>query len=226
MRSAASRMRAWSAARAAAHAACPHAARRARRLPRAAAHARVAARPRRRPASRGWRPTTAPSASWPGSSRATSGCADAERRGRRPRRARARRRQGRRPARRSSTSAARSNEHELEVMREHTVVGQRMLAACERLRDIAGARALDARALGRLGLPGRAARRGHPARRAHHRRLRRLRRDDERAPVPARRARAHEALAELRRGAGRRYDPRIVPVFLAAVARLSGRGRA
>ena len=50
------------------------------------------------------------------------------------------------------------------------------------------ARALQPRALGRPGLSRRARGHGHPARRPHRQRLRRLRRDDRRPPLPQRHA--------------------------------------
>ncbi len=117
------------------------------------------------------------------------------------------------------------NTHELEIMREHSVVGQRMLAACEGLGDVAGlVRSTHERWDG-SGYPDALAGEDIPLGAriiavcdAYDAMT------NERPYRPARPS--HEALAEVRRGAGRRYDPRIVPVFLAAVARLSGRGRA
>ena len=114
--------------------------------------------------------------------------------------------------------------HELAVLREHTIVGHRILSADPGLRPIAGLVRSSHERWDGSGYPD--GLRG------------------EQIPLgariiaicdaydamtnerPYRAARpVADAIAELCRGAGRRYDPRIVPVFLAAVARLSG-GRA
>jgi two-component system cell cycle response regulator len=114
--------------------------------------------------------------------------------------------------------------HELAVMREHTIVGHRILSADAGLRQIAGLVRSSHERWDGSGYPDG------------------LRGEEiplgariiticdaydamtqERPYRPARPV--ADALAELRRGAGRRYDPRIVPIFLAAIARLSG-GRA
>jgi diguanylate cyclase (GGDEF)-like protein len=76
-------------------------------------------------------------------------------------------------------------EAEWVFMRRHTIIGERILgrralpAACRRDRT------LDPRVLGRHRLSRRDARRGDPCCLAHHLHLRRVRRDDDRPPVPA-----------------------------------------
>ncbi len=63
--------------------------------------------------------------------------------------------------------------NEWAFIKEHVVIGERILAACAGLEARRGDRASHARALGRRRLRGRAERRFDPARRADHRRLRR-----------------------------------------------------
>jgi HD-GYP domain-containing protein (c-di-GMP phosphodiesterase class II) len=117
------------------------------------------------------------------------------------------------------------NAHELEIMREHSVAGQRMLDRCDGLgREASLVRSTHERWDG-SGYPDALAGEEIPLG------ARIIAVCDaydamtsERPYRPARSPR--RALAEVRRGAGRRYDPRIVPAFLAAVARLSGRGPA
>ena len=70
------------------------------------------------------------------------------------------------------------------MIRRHPVVGERILAAAPALAAGRAPRALQLRALRRLGLPRRAGRRGDPARLARDRRLHRLRRHDLGAPLP------------------------------------------
>jgi two-component system, cell cycle response regulator len=110
---------------------------------------------------------------------------------------------------------------ELAVMREHTIVGHRILSADAGLRPIAGLVRSSHERWDGSGYPDG------------------LRGEEiplgariiticdaydamtqERPYRPARSV--ADALSELRRGAGRRYDPRIVPIFVAAIARLSG----
>jgi two-component system, cell cycle response regulator len=114
------------------------------------------------------------------------------------------------------------DEHELAAMREHTVIGQRMLAACPELRDTADVvRATHERWDG-SGYPD--ALRGEEIPLGARIIAVCDAYDAMTSERPYRPARTSEqALAELHRGAGRRYDPRIVPVLLAAVARLSPR---
>jgi two-component system, cell cycle response regulator len=77
------------------------------------------------------------------------------------------------------TKPAPLNEEEWAFMRRHTVIGERIIAAAPAL----GGAARLARGLRRQRLPTRPRRRRDSPRRPHHRRLRRVRRDDLRAPV-------------------------------------------
>ena len=104
---------------------------------------------------------------------------------------------------RSSRSRARSTTTEWGFMRQHTIIGERILSAAPALRPRGAPRALEPRALGRHGLPGRARRRGDPARRARGRRLRRLRRDDHRPPLPPPHRPARRALPSCAAAPGR-----------------------
>ena len=76
------------------------------------------------------------------------------------------------------------DEREWEIMRQHPVIGERILRAIPGLGSGRQDRPPRARALGRQGLPGRACRGGDPARRKDHPRLRRLPRNDLRPPLP------------------------------------------
>jgi HD domain-containing protein len=73
---------------------------------------------------------------------------------------------------------------EIEFVRRHVLVGERLLRAAEPLGPVARVVSRDARALGRPRLSGRAERPGDPARGAHHLRLRDLRGHDRRAQLP------------------------------------------
>ncbi len=66
---------------------------------------------------------------------------------------------------------------EWELMRKHTLVGERIIGASPSLAPVASRRSLLARALGWLRLPGPLGGRGDPARGPDHSHLRRLRRD-------------------------------------------------
>ncbi len=93
------------------------------------------------------------------------------------------------------------DEEEWEIMRQHSVVGERILAQRARAARRRRARALKPRELGRPRLPRRPAGERDPARLAHHRRLRRVRRDDVRATVRvAARSRAGDPRAAPLRG--------------------------
>ena len=70
-------------------------------------------------------------------------------------------------------------------VKEHVVIGERILGAVAGLEARCGDRARLARALGRRRVRGRAERRLDPARRPDHRRLRRLLGDDLQPPLPA-----------------------------------------
>ena len=95
-------------------------------------------------------------------------------------------------------------------MRQHTLIGERILAAAPRAAPGRARRRAQPRALGRRRLSRRARRRGDPARGAHHRRVRRLRRDDLRPRRTRGGARPREALAEMQRNAGTQFDPLVV----------------
>ena len=86
------------------------------------------------------------------------------------------------------------------------------------------ARALQPRALGRVRLPGRAPRRGHPPGGAGHRRVRRLRDDGLRAPLLGRAGAGGGTGAQLRRTAERQFDPRVVEAFVVAHGRRGDTG--
>ena len=77
-------------------------------------------------------------------------------------------------------------DEEWAFVRQHTIIGERILSAAPALLAGREARAREPRALGRLRLPGRARRRGDPARRAHRGGLRRVRRDDHEPALPRR----------------------------------------
>ena len=70
------------------------------------------------------------------------------------------------------------DEAEWSFIRQHTIIGERIVGAAEALRPVGARRARQPRALGRRRLPRRPGRRGHPARGSHRLRLRRLGRDD------------------------------------------------
>ena len=76
------------------------------------------------------------------------------------------------------------DEREWEFVRQHTLVGERILRAAPALRQRRQARPLQPRALRRHRLPRRPRRPDDPARRPHRLRLRRVGRDDHHPPVP------------------------------------------
>ncbi len=78
------------------------------------------------------------------------------------------------------------NDSEWEFMRQHTVIGERILLAAPSLAPTAELVRSSHEAFDGKGYPGRAARRGDPARFQDHRRLRRLRRHDLRSRLPRR----------------------------------------
>ena len=78
------------------------------------------------------------------------------------------------------------DDDEWNVMAEHPVIGEGILRRLAAARAAGADRAPRARALGRQRLPRRAGRSADPDRLADHPRLRRLRGDDDGAPVPAR----------------------------------------
>ena len=100
------------------------------------------------------------------------------------------------------------------IMSEHPIVGERILA---RTKELAGHRAdrpPRARALGRHRLPGRARAPADPGRLARDPRLRRLRGDDDLAPVPrgaGRRPGDRRAAAPAR---ARKFDPDVIDALL------------
>ena len=79
---------------------------------------------------------------------------------------------------------------EWELMRKHTLVGERILGTFPSMTPVARLVRSSARAVGRRALPGRARGRGHPARCPDHHHLRRLRLNSQRASLldPARSA--------------------------------------
>ena len=100
------------------------------------------------------------------------------------------------------------------VIAEHPLIGERILRRTPQLAGLAPDRAPRARALGRQRLPGRPRGPPDPARLAHHPRLRRLRRDDHRAPLPpgadARRRRSPSCAPR----PGTQFDPEVVDALL------------
>ena len=96
---------------------------------------------------------------------------------------------------------------EWEFMRQHTILGERILSAAPALRPVARlVRSTHERWDG-TGYPDRLAATDIPPRRAHRRGVRRLRGDDLRPRLP--RALSHEAACqELRAMAGTQFDPR------------------
>ena len=108
---------------------------------------------------------------------------------------------------------------EWQLIKTHTVEGQKML---DRIGGLHARRrpdrALPPRALGRRRLPGRPGRRGDPAGGTDRHLLRLLERDAHRPCLPQGAA-AGGRVGELRANAGRQFDPRIVEMLTAIVAR-------
>ena len=98
----------------------------------------------------------------------------------------ARRRQDRDPRRHPRQARPARREDEWEFVQRHTLIGERIIAGRARAARASPARPLEPRALGRHAATRTAWPARHPARRADRRRLRRLRRDDHRAPLPRR----------------------------------------
>ena len=107
------------------------------------------------------------------------------------------------------------------LIEQHTVIGEQILAPIEFLAGRAAAGAPRPRALGRRRLPRRARRRGHPARRPDHLRLRRLRRDDHRPPLPHGAAPRGPRRAAAARGT--QFDPAVVDALSSLDERVRGR---
>ena len=117
------------------------------------------------------------------------------------------------------------DEGELSFIRQHTVVGERILRAAPALGRVAPLVRSSHERFDGTRLPRPARRRGDPARRPGRGGLRRVPRDDQPRPYsPARRV--EEALAELRRCAGAQFDPVVVDAFCAALARHGRNARA
>ena len=97
---------------------------------------------------------------------------------------------------------------EYTIVKRHAVDGEQMLLAEPALADRRRDRALAPRADRRTRLSRWPHRRHDPARGAHHRRVRRVRRDDARAPVPPARMAPGMAFSVLREHAGSQWDER------------------
>ena len=105
------------------------------------------------------------------------------------------------------------DDEEWRIVQQHTLIGERIIAAAEGLEHRRAHGSLDARALGRHRLSRRFARRADPARRAHDCDLRRVRRD--RLERPYRHASSSErAVEELRAFSGTQFDPELVEAFI------------
>ena len=105
----------------------------------------------------------------------------------------------------------RLTEAEWEIMREHPVIGERILRRTPELAEIAPLVRHEHERWDGGGYPGRAGRRRDPDRAPHHPRLRRLQRDDHRPPLPG---------PDVARGGARRA----APVRRDAVRPRGGRG--
>ena len=176
--------------------------------PRARRAARVAARaqrglPRHAGCSGRWWSTTTPtpattsaaSPSWPPRSRSDLGLDAGPAATGRVRRPAARRRQDRDPEA-DHQQARPARRAEWDVIKTHTIEGQRMLDRIGGLMRRVGGSSARPRALRRRRVPGRARRRRDPDRVPDRLLLRRLQRDDHRPPLPGGAPQA-EALAEL-----------------------------
>ena len=99
-------------------------------------------------------------------------------------------------------------------MSEHPIVGERILA---RTKELAGHRAdrpPRARALERHRLPGRARAPADPGRLARDPRLRRLRRDDDLAPLPRGARRPTRRSPSCRPAPASKFDPEVIDALL------------
>ena len=109
-------------------------------------------------------------------------------------------------------------------MRRHTLIGERIVAAAPALRrGRARSCAPATSAYDGSGYPDGLRGDGDPAGRAHHRRLRRLRRDVDRPPLPARdlaRATRSPSCVAAR---GTQFDPAVVEAFCSALEASDGR---
>ena len=106
------------------------------------------------------------------------------------------------------------DESEWEFIRQHTVVGERILRASPALKDVSPLVRSSHENWDGSGYPDAPRGRGHPARLADHPRLRRVHRDDGGPPLPGS-ADRDGALAELEQGAGTEYDPTVDRVVVA-----------
>ena len=118
-----------------------------------------------------------------------------------------------RSPRRSCPSPARSPTQEWALMRQHTVAGERIIAASAGAGRRRPAGALLARALGRRAAIPTARRRADPRGRADHQRLRLLPRDDHRPQLPQGDERRRGRAARRRRHPVRSRGRRGVPAF-------------
>ena len=112
---------------------------------------------------------------------------------------------------------------ERELIRKHTLIGERILAAAPAMVPVARLVRSSHERWDGDGYPDRLAGERDPARRAHHRGLRRVRRDGVEEALPAQPRLRSQALEELRRCSGTQFDPRLVRAVLRARAPAGGR---
>ena len=111
-------------------------------------------------------------------------------------------------------------------MRQHTLVGDRILSAAPAMSAVAEMVRASHERFDGAGYPDGLAGALDPARRPDRRGVRRLPRDDRRPALPRRR-RPDAALHELRRCSGAQFDPEVVDAFcdlLAPAAATAARG--
>ena len=109
---------------------------------------------------------------------------------------------------------ARSTADEWEVMSEHPIVGERILARTKELAAIAPIVRHEHEHWDGTRLPRRPRAPAHPGRLARDPRLPRLRRDDRPRGPTGQALPVDDAVAELRAGAGSKFDPDVVDALL------------